>query len=516
MGAARNILFVTADQWRGGGLSAQGHPLVQTPCLDRLAAEGVLFRRHYAQAAPCGPSRASLHTGMYLQSHRSVTNGTPLDARHTNWALELRALGYDPALFGYTDTSPDPRGRPARDPALRSYEGILPGLTPVVPMGTVPWAWARWLAERGYEIPDNPYELYTRKRDSLEYEDGASTPARLAIPAEHHDTAFMIDQVMAWIREQGARSWCAHVSLLRPHPPWIAPEPYHALYDPESIPGFVRAASAEDEGRQHPWLAFHLGRRYFRAPSNERKLRRLAASYYGLMSEVDFQLGRLFDALRESGAWAHTLVVFTSDHGEQLGDHWMLAKGGYFDQSYHIPLIIRDPRPEADTQRGREVDRFTENVDLMPTLLEWLGASVPIQCDGVSLLPLLCDEGAPSGWRTEVHWEFDFREPVSGAPERALGLTLDQCALCVIRDERYKYVHFAGLPALFFDLVDDPEERVDRAGDPAYASRMLEYAQRMLSWKMSHEERTLTHLYLTGEGVYSRSAPVDRGTAQSA
>ncbi len=105
-----NVLFITADQWRGDCLSALGHPMVRTPNLDALAADGVLFDRHYANAAPCGPSRASLHTGMYLQNHRSGTNGTPLDARHTNWALEAATLGYDPVLFGYTDTSRDPRG----------------------------------------------------------------------------------------------------------------------------------------------------------------------------------------------------------------------------------------------------------------------------------------------------------------------------------------------------------------------------------------------------------------------
>ena len=105
-----NVLFITADQWRGDCLSALNHPVVRTPNLDALAAEGVLFRRHFANAVPCGPSRASLHTGMYLQNHRSGTNGTPLDARHTNWAKEAAAHGYDPVLFGYTDTSLDPRG----------------------------------------------------------------------------------------------------------------------------------------------------------------------------------------------------------------------------------------------------------------------------------------------------------------------------------------------------------------------------------------------------------------------
>ena len=100
-----NILLVTLDQWRGDCLGAAGHPVVRTPHLDRLAAEGIRFTSHYAQAAPCGPSRASLLTGTYQHVHRSVQNGTPLDARFTNLALEARAAGYDPVLFGHTDTT---------------------------------------------------------------------------------------------------------------------------------------------------------------------------------------------------------------------------------------------------------------------------------------------------------------------------------------------------------------------------------------------------------------------------
>ncbi|MBW2280510.1 MAG: alkaline phosphatase family protein [Deltaproteobacteria bacterium] len=507
MAPPRNVLFITADQWRADCLSAAGHPLVRTPHLDALAGDGVRFARHYAQAAPCGPSRASLHTGMYLQNHRSGTNGTPLDARHTNWAAELRARGHDPVLFGYTDTSADPRLLDPDDPVLRSYEGLLPGIRPVVEMGTYPHAWADWLRERGYEIPDEVFELYSRKRDVPEWEDGGDVPAPLAIPAEHHDTFFMTGSVMDYVREQGPAPWVVHLSLLRPHPPWIAPEPYNALYDPAEVPGFNRAESAEAEGAQHPWLAYQVGQRGYRCPEDERRLRRLKASYYGLISEVDDQIGRLIAFLKERGLYDRTLIVFTSDHGEQMGDHWLLGKCGYFDESFHIPLIIRDPRPESDAARGSCIDAFSENVDLMPTLLDWLGVEVPVQCDGRSLRPMLESGKPPARWRGEAHWEYDFRDPARNEAETALGLTLHQCSLNVIRDERYKYVHFTALPPLFFDLQEDPEERVNRAEDPAYLSRVLEYAQRMLSWRMNHDEQTLTHMTLTENGVVERRAP---------
>ena len=127
-----NVLFITADQWRGDFLSAISHPCLRTPNLDTLAADGVLFRRHYSQATPCAPGRASLYTGLYLHNHRVVGAFTPLDARHTNVALEVRKAGYHPALLGYTDTGADPRRQTTGNPALRSYSGVLPGMTPVI------------------------------------------------------------------------------------------------------------------------------------------------------------------------------------------------------------------------------------------------------------------------------------------------------------------------------------------------------------------------------------------------
>ncbi|MDH3685882.1 MAG: alkaline phosphatase family protein [Myxococcales bacterium] len=502
-----NVLFVTADQWRAECLSGWGHPIVRTPNLDALAAEGVHFTRHYAQAAPCGPSRASIHTGQYLMNHRSGTNGTPLDARHTNWAFEARRHGYAPVLFGYTDTSQDPRAFASDDPLLRTYEGPLPGLTSEVLMAGDGAAWARWLADKGYEIPEPTFGLYKKRKDGVEWEDGGPAPLPLAIPAEHHDTAFMVGEVIDYVRERAASPWFVHLSLLRPHPPWHAPEPYNALYPPDELPAPTRAPTFDEEVAEHPWLAYHLSRRYYRAPDDDRKLRRLAASYYGLMTEVDDQLGRLFAFLQETGEWDRTLVVFGTDHGEQLGDHWMLDKGGYFEQSYHIPLIIRDPRPEATATRGSRVEAFTENVDLMPTMLDWIGAETPVQCDGSSLLPFVEGGEAPSRWRSEAHFEFDFREPQTGGPERALDLTLHQCSLNVLRGERYKYVHFTALPPLFFDLQEDPEERVNRALDPACRDLVLEHAQRLLSWRMNHDEQTLTHMALTPDGVFERRAP---------
>ena len=502
-----NALFVTADQWRGDCLSALEHPVVKTPVLDALAADGVLFNAHYCQAVPCGPSRASLYTGLYLMNHRSATNGTPLDRRHANFAQLLRAAGYDPILFGYTDTSVDPRDYPPDDPKLRTYEGILPGMTLGVHVNTEDVAaWATALAARGYAIPERQSELLRRKRSEVDWEDGAPAPAPLAIDARDDDTHFVTNRAIEYLRSRGGDThpWCVHLSLLRPHPPFVAAEPYNALYPPGDMPAPVRAATREDEAAQHPWLARQVMHSGHRTPRREGTRQRLQACYYGLMSEVDEALGRVFDVLRETGDWDRTLVIFTSDHGEQMGDHWLMGKCGYFDQSYRVPLIVRDPRAIAAATRGRIVARFTEHVDVLPTLLDALALAAPPSCDGYSLAPFLHAATEPARWRTEAFWEYDFRNAQDDGIERALGVPMHACNLAVLRGSRYKYVHFAALPPLLFDLDDDPNELVDRSRDPAYASVLVEQAQKMLSLRMRHADQTLTHLRLTDEGVVAR------------
>ena len=238
---------------------------------------------------------------------------------------------------------------------------------------------------------------------------------------------------------------------------------------------------------------------------SDEEVMQMRATYCGLMSEIDDQLGRVFDYLEQTGQWDDTLIIFTCDHGEQLGDHYLLGKIGYFDESYRIPMIIRDPRAAADGTRGSVVGRFTETIDTMPTILDWMGLPVPRQCDGDSLLPFV--EGrTPSDWRTEVHYEFDFRDLWYTKPETALGVPMDKCSLAVVQDEHYKYVHFAALPPLFFDLKNDPGQFINRATDPAYAVRMGEYAAKMLSWRLGYADRTLTGYRATPKGLEVRAA----------
>ncbi|MFV2032862.1 MAG: sulfatase-like hydrolase/transferase, partial [Gammaproteobacteria bacterium] len=265
-----------------------------------------------------------------------------------------------------------------------------------------------------------------------------------------------------------------------------------SMYDPTDVPRPVRAATVEDEAAQHPYLGYYLhnqrgwGIRYDHESKNNLKLDdrdvlQARATYYGMMSEVDAHIGRLIAYLEEAGVYENTLIVFTSAHGEQLGDHWQFSKYGYFDQSFHVPLIVRTPGAGVKCARGRRVDAFTESVDIMPTILEYLGVAIPGQCDGVPLTPF-CQGETPPDWREEAHWGFDFRNFNNSDGNIALGLKPDQCAVNVIRGQRYKYVHFKQLSPLLFDLERDPHEFENLAAQPEYRGLVLEHEQKMQAW----------------------------------
>jgi arylsulfatase A-like enzyme len=504
MPPARNVLFITVDQWRGDCLSAMGHPLVETPTLDRLAARGVLFANHWANAAPCGPSRACLYTGTYQHHNRSLLNGTPLDARFTNVALLARSVGYDPVLFGYTDTSIDPRNIAPDDPRLYSYEGILPGFRALV---EDPWeqgspAWGRWLSARGFDVPSDPHELYRPVEGFPGADAHGSTWAPARFPAELSQTVFIRDAVIDWLDRRGDSPFFVHASFIRPHPPRRNPLGYHDLYDADDVAPFTGCPTREEEASLHPLGAFAMAVPGVGAPLEDRERRQLRATYYGAVREVDDGLTSLFDYLQRSGLAETTLVVVTSDHGEMGGDHWLLEKLGYWDESYHVPLIVVDPRPVAVGARGRVVHDVTESVDILPTICEFIGIDVPLQADGRSLAAFLRGEPAPSHWRDTAHYEWSFADPVNRAAERMFDVPMSHCALAVSRGPRYKYVQFASaddiFPPLLFDLDQDAgqTENVLAGREPEAAEVAWRCAQELTRWHMRSAERTLSGSFL--------------------
>jgi arylsulfatase A-like enzyme len=510
----QNVLLVTVDQWRGDSLSCAGHPLLRTPAIDALAAGGVRFANHWANAAPCGPSRACIYTGMYLHNHRSVLNGTPLDARFTNVALEARAAGWDPVLFGYTDTSVDPRTVPAGDPSLYTYEGVLPGFRAVVhdPFEAGSLEWGKWLAARGVDVPSEPRRLYEPVASYPGAGDHGSTWAPAQFGPEETETAFMTEKVLEWLHQHGDEPFFVHVSYIKPHPPRRCPPGYHDLYAADDVPDFVGSPDRDQEVLAHPMNTVLMSLPMLGAPTDERERRQMRATYHCMQREVDDQLGRLFGYLEETGLAASTLVVLTSDHGEMGGDHWLFEKLGYWDESYHVPLVIRDPSGAADATRGTAVSAPTESVDLSATILEWMGLEVPLQVDGWPLTPFLHDGAAPEHWRTEAHFEWDFRNPLNRLAETFLGVPMEHCSLSVLRGDGYKYVQFAAeeqkLPPLYFDLHEDPAQLHDLAAAPERAGDVLAAAQRMLRWQMRNAERTLSGQFLSlSHGLVSYRDP---------
>ena len=510
MPGKKNVLLIVVDQWRGLMLPKLGADYLKLPNIDRLSAEGVTFRNHFTQTVPCGPARASLLTGLYMMNHRAVQNTIPLADRFTNLAHELRRGGYDPALVGYTTTTPDPRKTAPSDPRFFVLGDIMEGFHSVGSFENRD-AYFGWVESQGFKMPKPREDIWQPRGTSP----GGATAEPAVIPRELSDTAWFTERGMSYLRGHAGKPWFLHLGYYRPHPPFIAPAPYNAMYRPEDMPKVVRASSPAEEAKQNALLAHYVKEvkqaSFFQdgkklgSEMTEAEVAQMRATYCGLMSEIDDHLGRVFAYLKETGQWDNTLIVFTCDHGERLGDHHVLGKIGYFDESYRIPMIIRDPRAEASATRGTIVETFTETIDTMPTILEWLGLDVPRQCDGRSLLPF-CEKGAPADWRTEAHYEFDFRDVFYSKPETSLGIPMDKCSLAAVQDEAFKYVHFAALPPLFFDLRKDPGQFVNRAGDPAYAGRMGEYAAKMLDWRLGYAERTLTGYRATPRGLEVRAA----------
>jgi len=490
-----NVLLVVIDQLRADALGCMGSPCAHTPHIDRLARRGVLFTRHYVQGSPCGPSRASLLTGQYVMNHRVISNETPTGAHLKTLPMMVREAGLEPAMVGYTTTVADPRALPSGDPR-RGRPALSADWHVVRDFEDAREHYLAWLSGRGHAVPPRYEDLF---RPGLLEPDAIRYPPA-PLPATDTDTAWCVDGALDYLRRRMGRPWFMHLGLFRPHPPFMATSPYDEWIDPARVPVPRRLGSVAEQSSVHPLVALLLDSQRAansvtgldrRASELEvPELMRIRLAYHGLLAEVDHHLGRVFDWLESSGEAARTLIVLTSDHGEQLGDRHMLGKRGFFPESYHVPCIVVDPSPAADDRRGIRDDRFTENVDLLPTILDWLGRPAPSQCDGRSLLPLV--RSAPvQGWRTRVFWEYDFRDAASGrAPERR-GLSPQQCALAATCDDTHACVQFAGLPPLLFDCRVDPLWACNLATEPAARDLLHAHTQALLQWRICSAERTL-------------------------
>lgn len=497
MARVRNVLFIMCDQLRADHLSCAGHPHLETPAIDGLATKGVLFPRAYVQSGVCGPSRMSYYTGRYMFSHGATWNRVPLSVREKTIGDYLRPAGLRVALAGKTHVLPDTEGlerygieggsalaalmRSGGFEELDRYDGHSP---PGNESG-----YAAYLREQGYNC-DDPWSDYVIAADGPDGEKlsgwhmrNARRPARVA--EEHSETAYMTREAMRFIAEMGEKPWFLHLSYVKPHWPYMAPAPYHALYKPEDCLPLNR--SEAELGDPHPVLAAYRRHEESVSFSRPEAPGTVRPTYMGLVRQIDDRLGRLFAELERLGRFDDTLIFFTSDHGDFLGDHWLGEKEMFYEEALRVPFIVYDPDPSADATRGTVDHRFVESVDVVPTVLAALGLPANDHLvEGRSLLPLLRDGGSAPAWRDSVFSELDysFREARLLLKRRPR-----DCRAMMVRTDRWKYVCWQDFRPMLFDLANDPRELCDLGAKAAYAHVRREMEGRLAAWLKGRKTR---------------------------
>lgn len=510
MSKAKNILWIMCDQLRFDYLGCAGHPTLKTPNIDRLAARGVRFTNAYVQSTICGPSRMSAYTGRYMRSHGSTQNGVPLRVGEPTLGDHLREIGVRCVLVGKTHMVADHEGmaRLGIDPeSIIGVHSAQCGFEPwerddgLHPDGAPEPAYDRYLRDRGYAA-DNPWEYWANSAEGPEGETQngwllahADKPARVA--EEDSETPYMTRRAMEFIEtaEADGRPWCAHLSYIKPHWPYIVPAPYHDMYGPAEVQPAIRSEAERQDA--HPVHAAFMQEPYSRNFSRDEVRERVIPAYMGLIRQIDDQLGLLFDFLDRKGLTERTMIVFTSDHGDYLGDHWLGEKYLFHDVSAKVPLIVADPSPEADGTRGTTQEALVEMIDLAPTFLDVLGGKPkPHVLEGLSLLPLL--HGAAEGWpRRHAVSEYDF---AADAARLRLGTPVQDSRMVMITDGRFKLVEVPGQRPMLFDLAADPQELRDLGADPAQGPVVEALRAALLRWYRAGRSRiTVADDWFTAE-----------------
>ncbi|MGE5339532.1 MAG: alkaline phosphatase family protein [Gemmatimonadota bacterium] len=500
---ARNLLFIMCDQLRADHLSCYGHPRLNTPNLDALAARGVQFDNAFVQSGVCGPSRMSFYTGRYVSSHGATWNRVPLSVAELTLGDYLRAAGRALTLVGKTHVMPDRAGlaRFALDGtselgALLARGSFNEALRHDGHHAEPAASYADWLRAQGY-AGDDPWTEYVisvtddaGRAQSGWHMRNCRWPAR--VREEHSETAYTTDRALEFIRAQGDSPWALHLSYVKPHWPYVAPAPYHALYSSADALPVQRAAAELDD--PHPVLAAYRRQEECVNFMRDEVIEVVRPAYMGLVRQIDDHLGRLWRLLEELGRWRDTLVVFTSDHGDFLGDHWLGEKEHFFDAVTRVPLIAAAPGGAS----GRRIADFVEAIDVVPTVLDALGmAPAEHRVEGRSLAPWLAG-ATPAEWREAVFAELDFSYREA---RRTLGLAPDRGYAWMVRTADWKYVHWLDLPPQLFDLRNDPQELHDLGRAPGCEPRRDEMRRRLLDWFVRLKRRTTVTLAQVEEGT---------------
>jgi arylsulfatase A-like enzyme len=490
------------DQLRADYLSCYGHPHLKTQNIDALAASGVRFNQAYCQAPLCGPSRASFYTGRYMSSHGVMSNTDPLKMGELTLGDYLRAARMTAVVVGKSEGSPNlvalerfqidtksTEGQQLSNNGFLPFElfsGIYPD--PILPKGL---GYNDYLRSHGFD-GDNPWEEWANsaidldgKRVSGWQMRNAGLPAR--VPEEHSETAFTTRRAIEFLDSVDPQdSWCMHLSYIKPHWPYLAPDPYHARYDKNHVIPAVR--DERERHDPHPVYQAFMAQDYSQNFSREEVRNTVIPTYMGLIHQVDDHIGRVLTHLEKKGLRENTLIVLTSDHGDYLGDHWLGEKDLFHEPSVRIPLIICDPSALANGTRGHVIEEFVEAVDIVPTLVEFAGGIAPLErIEGHSLLPFLHQKDSLLSWRDCAISEIDFSDR---GPRTLLGVHPAECRSRMIKTAKWKYIFHEHFPPQLFDLENDPHEFIDLGDDPGYREVRQENHDRLFAWFRGLKVRT--------------------------
>ena len=484
-----NILWFCADQLRYDTIHALGNPHIRTPNLDRLAAEGVAFTHAFCQSPICTPSRASFLTGRYPANVRGCMNGNEEWGEGAPLVTQLLAdKGYDCGLSGkfhLAGASGREEPRPKED-GYRVFHWSH-GPEDRFPSGH---AYADWLAGQGYSLRDLR-------------EDPAS------IPPELHQTTWCTDRAIDFMSEKRRKGpWLMSVNVFDPHAPFDPPQEFLDRYDPAKVPPPLFRQSDLTTQAGIPGDFQNPARQ-----PEEFDAQKVIAAYYAMIELIDENIGRLLDALEETEQRENTVFIFTSDHGEMLGDHGLLLKGcRFYEGLVRVPLIMswpgrfpaqdelpstdgsdEDDTPEADDAEhetalsgaavadsaerpaGLVSDALVELIDIAPTLLELADMPVPHGMQGRSLLPILRGEAPTHEHRDFVRCEY-YRALNPDLPNRQ---QYEGSFATMYRDERYKIIVYHGHEqGELYDLQEDPGEFVNLWDDPDSANLRFDLTRR--------------------------------------
>ena len=497
MAPRKNVLFIMCDQLRFDYLGCTGHPHMKTPHIDALAARGVRFERTYVQSPICGPSRMSFYTGRYVRSHGATWNGFPLRVGEPTLGDHLREIGITSTLVGKTHMRADADGMKRL------------GIDPESTIGAL-------VSECGFDVyvrddgtnaatdknrHAEDYEEYLRAHNmggETPWEEWANTavgpggklmsgwllepaPLPARVPKEHSETAWLPPRGIEFMESQGDGPWLCHLSYIKPHWPYLAPAPYNDMYSASDLPPVNRRDGEHTHPLMKAWSETRICRSFAR--NNVRDV--VAPVYMGLIKELDDNMGRLFDYLEQSGRMQDTMVVFCSDHGDNMGDHWLGEKDLFYDCSARIPLIVYDPRKEADATRGAMSQALVEGIDLAPTFQQFLGGPAkPHVFEGRSLEPLL--HATAGAWRDHFISEYDY---ATRDARRAVGMEQNDARLVMIFDGRWKYIHVEHMRPMLFDLETDPDELNDLGDNPACKEQIERLKALHFDWARKHHTR---------------------------